>query len=90
MTRERFTVGRQEFVAEMDSRTNTRYVHSIHPYDETEYHWARRSAETGHWIIYLNGRKKAVMSKVINEKEIAAILLDMDRQAGLKRTGGIW
>ena len=35
-----FTVDRQRFGIETDPHTGTPYIHSIHPYDETEYHWA--------------------------------------------------
>ena len=45
-----FTVDRQRFGIETDPRTGTPYVHSIHPYDETEYHWARKSP-AGMWSL---------------------------------------
>ena len=38
-----FSIGTLRFSAQTDPRTGTPYVHSIHPYDETEYHWARKS-----------------------------------------------
>ena len=43
-----YTVDRQRFRARIDPRTNTIAVSSIHPYDETEYHWARQT-RSGEW-----------------------------------------
>ena len=64
-----FTIGRQRFSCGIDPRTGTLCIQSIHPYDETNYHWARQGV-TGHsWFVFL---------------------LNLDRQAHLTRTGGIW
>ena len=71
-------------------------VSSIHPYDETEYHWASKSAGSTHWRILRNGKVVSIMSKPIGStqpltpEEIASILLMEDEKAHLTRTGGIW
>ena len=88
--REYFMVDRQEFGCAIDDRTGTPYVYSIHPYDETEYHWARKG--TGRivkWHVFRDGK---FVSSVPNcsVEEIAERLMDMDSKAGLHRTGGIW
>jgi hypothetical protein len=86
-----FTVDRQRFGIEIDPRTGTPYVHSIHPYDETEYHWARKSP-AGMWKVYRRGKLVTIFGKSLNlePEQVAARLLNLDRQAHLTRTGGIW
>jgi hypothetical protein len=86
-----FTVDRQRFGIETDPRTGAPYVHSIHPYDETEYHWARKSP-AGMWKVYRRGKLVTIFGKSLNlePEQVAARLLNLDRQAHLTRTGGIW
>ena len=86
-----FTVDRQRFGIETDPRTGTPYVHSIHPYDETEYHWARK-LPAGMWKVYRWGKLVTIFGKSLNlePEQVAARLLNLDRQAHLTRTGGIW
>ena len=86
-----FTVDRQRFGSEIDPRTGTPYVHSIHPYDETEYHWARKSP-AGMWKVDRRGKLVTIFGKSLNlePEQVAARLLNLDRQAHLTRTGGIW
>lgn len=86
---ETFTVGAQRFSSQIDQRTGTLCVQSIHPYDETEYHWARQGV-TGHsWFVFRNGKRIATLGTLTKE-QVAAELLNLDRQAHLTRTGGIW
>ena len=49
------TVDRQRFGIKTDPRTGTPCVSSIHPYDETEYHWALKSP-AGMWKVYRRGK----------------------------------
>ena len=48
------TVDRQRFGIKTDPRTGTPCISSIHPYDETEYHWALKSP-AGMWKVYRRG-----------------------------------
>ena len=83
------TVDRQRFGIETDPRTGTPCVSSIHPYDETEYHWARQGI-TGHsWFVFRDGKRITTLGTLTRE-EVAAELLNLDRQAHLTRRGGIW
>ena len=95
------TVGHQRFGIQIDPRTATPCISSIHPYDETEYHWARRDASksgTPTWKVYWNGRflyTITVEPHFVNqgqteEEYVARRLLKADRERGLTRTGGIW
>lgn len=79
-----------EFSSDIDSRTNTIYVHSIHPYDETDYHWARQSENGQKWNVYRSGRLVRNFSGDLSEEDIAECLLQLDKENNLKRTGGIW
>ena len=71
-------------------------VSSIHPYDETEYHWASKSAGKGHWCIIRKGHVVSTIGRVVSgsspltPEEVAPFLLQADEKARLKRTGGIW
>ena len=86
---ETFTVNRQRFSSQIDQRTGTLCVQSIHPYDETEYHWARQGA-TGHsWFAFRAGKRIATLGTLTRE-QVAAELLNLDEAAHLTRTGGIW
>ena len=85
------TVDRQRFGIKTDPRTGTPCISSIHPYDETEYHWARKSP-AGMWKVYRRGKLVTIFGKSLNlePEQVAARLLNLDRQAHLTRTGGIW
>lgn len=85
---EDFTIERHSFSVSIDSRTNTPYIRSIHPYDETEYHWARQRS-SGNWDVFRSGKRMAMLSNMSFE-DVAKKLLSMDRNANLCRTGGIW
>ena len=71
-------------------------VRSIHPYDESEHHWAiHDGTEDGCWKIFLDGKFVAHSrdyfdGAVVTPEDIARELLNLDRLAGLKRRGGIW
>ena len=91
------TVDRQRFGIQTDHRTGTPCISSIHPYDETEYHWARREPlKSGlrEWRVYRNGKRVCTIwlqGTPLNEEELVARkLLNLDREANLTRTGGIW
>ena len=59
------TVDRQRFGIKTDPRTGTPCVSSIHPYDETEYHWARKSP-AGMWKVYRRGKLVTIFGKSLN------------------------
>ena len=90
------TVDRQRFGIETDPRTGTPCVSSIHPYDETEYHWARHSGdEDDFWKIYRDGKFVAYSRDYydgadVTPEQIAEELLNLDKEAKLERRGGIW
>ena len=86
--REYFYVDGQKFGCATDDRTGTPYIYSIHPYDETEYHWARERQD-GSWNVYRNGKHISVVG-ICTAIEIAKHLMEMDNKVGLHRTGGIW
>lgn len=44
-----FYLGAQQFSSQIDPRIGTVCIHSIHPYDETEYHWARQGVTGYSW-----------------------------------------
>ena len=83
------TVDRQRFFLAQDPRTGAPYIDSIHPYDETEYHWARQGAQGSCWFVFREGRRVGTLGRLAPEA-VAAELLNRDRAAGLTRTGGIW
>ncbi len=92
-----FAVGAQRFSRQTDRRTGTPCISSIHPYDETEYHWARREPlKSGlrEWKVYRDGKRVCSIwleGTPLNEDELVARkLLNLDAQALLSRTGGIW
>ena len=82
-------IGRQEFLSRIDTRTNTLAVTSIHPYDETSYHWARQNTD-GTWNIYRNGKKVTTVTEQMTEEQIAQELLNHDKSANLKPRTAIW
>lgn len=67
------------FLARVDKRTDTVSVSSCHPYDEQNYHWARRSERTGNWLVFRNGTVISCQSKYMSEEEIAKHLNNLDR-----------
>ena len=92
-----FTVDKQRFFIQTDWRTGTPYIQSIHPYDETEYHWARREPLKGGsraWRVYRNGKRICSLwmtgTPLDEEEAVARKLLNLDAEAHLTRRGGIW
>ena len=76
-------------------------VSSIHPYDETEYHWARKSAGKNFWRINLEGRHVSTISAFVGNEpdhaaeplspqQIAYFLIKADEDAQLKPRPAIW
>lgn len=70
-------------------------VTRISPYDETEYHWASKSAGRNFWSIIRNGRKVSTIgsfiggetneaSESLSPEQIAYFLIDADQKANLK------
>lgn len=86
--RNEFRINGILFSSDIDKRTNTEYVHSLHPYDLQKYHWARRSPKNGNWIVYRNGETITCYSKSNSTQEIAEILLchDEDLPSRIDRT----
>lgn len=66
---------------------NTWFVKSVHPYDNTEYHWAKYKDGDSN-VTYVLGRKvvdrKTQTVKNDNDLfEVARHLIELDRKAGL-------
>ena len=70
-------------------------VTRISPYDETEYHWALKSAGRNFWSIIRNGHKVSTIGTFIATKpdetaeplspeQIAYFLIDADQKANLE------
>ena len=92
-----FKIDRQNFSIETDSRTGTPCIRSIHPYDFTEYHWARREAlksSLREWRVYRSGKQVCTIwlnGSPMNEEEIIARKLkDLDNQANLTPRIDTW
>lgn len=86
---DKFVVDRQRFSVHKDS-AGANFIRSIHPYDETEYHWARQNKD-GTWTVYRDGKFITKLdSDDMTWGEVAKELLMLDRKAKLERTGGIW
>jgi len=87
-SREYLTVNNQKFVVKFGGGAAS--ISSIHPYDETEYHWAKQNTD-GTWTVYRDGK---LITKLDSDDmtwgEVAEELLKLDKKAKLERTGGIW
>ena len=90
-----FRIGGIQFSVKEFSDGRT-YVESIHPYDETEYHWAYHpGTEDAYWGIYREGNFVARSRDFydgaeVTPEQIAEELLNCDEAAKLERRGGIW
>ncbi|MBR2789369.1 MAG: hypothetical protein IKD70_01950 [Eggerthellaceae bacterium] len=84
-----FAIGAQRFSCRIDPRTGTLCIQSIHPYDETNYHWARQGVTGHNWFVFREGKRVATLGQLTKE-QVAQELLNLDRQAHLHRRGGIW
>ena len=78
------------FCVDIDTRTRTPYIHSVHPYDMTEYHWARQIPNSHRWDFFRNGRtvetlepKHDLHGDALFER-IAEELVNLDTLANLK------
>ena len=87
-----FQIGRQRFHV-TDRGDGTLQVSSIHPYDETEYHWAQQASKSC-WHIYRTGGKRRVLCSIdgdeITPEAVAQYLLQFDREEQLKPRPAIW
>ena len=87
-----FHIGRQRFHV-TDRGDGTLQVSSIHPYDETEYHWAQEASKSC-WHIYRTGGKRRVLCSIdggeITPEAVAQYLLQLDREEQLKPRPAIW
>lgn len=87
-----FQIGRQRFHV-TDRGDGTLQVSSIHPYDETEYHWAQQASKSC-WHIYRTGGKRRVLCSIdgdeITPEAVAQYLLQIDREEQLKPRPAIW
>lgn len=60
----------------------------ISPYDETEYHWAFKSAGRAVWRIICDGRivsRAGATGQELVPEEVAHLMLDADQKAHLDR-----
>lgn len=87
-----FQIGRQRFHV-TDRGDGTLQVSSIHPYDETEYHWAQQASKSC-WHIYRTGGKRRVLCSIdgdeITPEAVAQYLQQLDREEQLKPRPAIW
>ena len=87
-----FQIGRQRFHV-TDRGDGTLQVSSIHPYDETEYHWAQQASKSC-WHICRTGGKRRVLCSIdgdeITPEAVAQYLLQLDREEQLKPRPAIW
>ena len=87
-----FQIGRQRFHI-TDRGDGTLQVSSIHPYDETEYHWAQQASKSC-WHIYRTGGKRRVLCSIdgdeITPEAVAQYLQQLDREEQLKPRPAIW
>lgn len=76
-----------------DRGDSTLQVTSIHPYDETEYHWAQQASKSC-WHIYRHGRKVSTLGSLsgseITPEAVAQFLMKADAGAQLKPRRAIW
>lgn len=87
-----FYIGRQRFHV-TDRGDGTLQVSSIHPYDETDYHWAYQASKSC-WHICREGRKVSVLASMdsseIAPETVAQFLLKADSDAHLKPRRATW
>lgn len=84
-----FYIGRQRFHV-TDRGDGTLQVSSIHPYDETDYHWAYQASKSC-WHICREGRKVSVLASMdgseIAPETVAQFLLKADSDAPAFKSG---
>ena len=88
--------GRAPFKFAVHTLANgTMQVTRISPYDETEYHWASKSADRNFWSIIRNGHKGSTIGPFIGgnpdtdaepltSEQIAYFLIEADMKAHLE------
>lgn len=85
-----FYIGRQLFHV-TDRGDGALQVSSIHPYDETDYHWAYQASKSC-WHICREGRKVSVVASMdgseITPETVAQFLLQADNDARGRRMSG--
>ena len=62
-------------------------LHSHHPYDNTDYHWAVLDPHDGSWRVFREGRYQITLGgpmTFLSPEQAAAKLLALDKAAGLK------
>ena len=81
-----------------ETENHSLQVESVHPYDETEYHWALKSAGSRSWQIIRNGQTVSTVGSFIKGKpagealtpqQIAYFLIKADEDAHLTPTKAI-
>lgn len=71
-------------------------VSSIHPYDESEYHWAKSMDDGETYIIYINGKMVEMFDDTYGDQasggfnDIMAELVRLDKEANIKPKKAIW
>lgn len=65
-------------------------VSGIHPYDETEYHWANKPYDDADWQIIRNGKRCACLPAAYSVLQVIEALLKADKAANLKPAKAIW
>ena len=85
-----FKVKYTQFYMNVDPRTHTFYVVSIHPYVDKEFHWARKRTDGCTWNIYREGNFITAIGGGLTEKQIAAKLMEMDDAAYLTKPRWTW
>ena len=86
-----FQIGRQRFHV-TDRGDDTLQVSGIHPYDDTEYHWAQQASKSC-WRIYRCGKIVTTVCEYkgeITPEEIAFCLMRADLTAGLISWNAVW
>ena len=85
-----FYIGRQCFHV-TDRGDGTLQVSSIHPYDETDYHWTYQASKSC-WHICRCGHRVKILREhtEVTPEQVAHCLTAADREAGLTPRRAIW
>lgn len=86
------TVGNRKFSKTLID--GTIQIISVNPYDETDYHWARLAPGSTRWQIIRESKTRDWVAgedgASLTTEEVCKLLNQMDKDANLHRTGGIW
>ena len=77
----------------LDDADGKVYLKSIHPYDQTEYHWAVMDPHAGSWQVFRDGRYQITLGSAmarLSPEQAASKLLALDRATWLKPRIAIW